>query len=254
MRPLLALALSGFKEAVRNRVTVVVAAFALVLIGLTTVVMNLTIFSLDRVVVDFGLGVMSLLLLGLTIFMSVAMLNRELERKTVFLLVSRPISRSAFLVSRFAGMVATLTVLQAAMALVFLLQLVMFDVPLTSTIPAALVGVWCQCLVLCALGVFFSSVAGQVTAAVSAIGLYLVGQWTGDLFVLAVHVPPALRTVMHLGYYVLPNFARMDFKASAAAGLAVSAGDLLGAVGAALGWTLVLLAGSTVAFAKRDFK
>ncbi len=156
MRQLAMLALAGFREALRNRVTVVVGVFAAVSIALTSVVMDLTVLSLDRVVTDFGLGVMSLLLISLAIFMSVAMLNREMERRTVFLIVSRPISRSSFIIARFLGIMVTLTVLLAAMTAVYALQLLIFDVPTPTSVPAAIGGIWCQLLLLCSMGVFFS--------------------------------------------------------------------------------------------------
>ncbi|HEY1086160.1 MAG TPA: ABC transporter permease subunit, partial [Archangium sp.] len=242
------------REALRNRVTVVVAVFALVLIALTTVVMNLTVFSLDRVVTDFGLGVMSLLLVSLAVFMSVGMLNRELERRTVFLIVSRPISRSQFIVARYLGMVATLTLLLVAMALVYAAQLWIFDVPAPSSVPAAIGGLWCQLLLLCAMGVFFSAISGQVTSAISVVALYLIGQWTADLHVIALKLPPALAALARAGYYVLPNFARMDFKAHAAAGMSVAGRDFVDGLGTSLGWSRLFVLFATVLFQRRDFK
>lgn len=254
MRPLAVLALAGFREAVRNRVTVVVAVFALVLIAMTSLVMNVTIFSLDRVVTDFGLGVMSLLMISLAVFMSVGMLNRELERRTVFLIVSRPISRSVFIVGRYLGIIITLTLLLAAMTLVYAVQLWIFDVPPTSSMPAAIGGLWCQLLLLSAMGVFFSAFSGQITSAVCVVGLYLVGQWTGDLNTLALKLGPVLAAVARGGYYVLPNFARMDFKVQAAAGASVSGVEFLDGLGTSVGWTLLFLVGATLLFRRRDFK
>lgn len=254
MRALVVLALAGFREAIRNRVTVVVAAFALILIALTSVVMNLTVFSLDRVVTDFGLGVMSMLLVALAIFMSVGMLNRELERRTVFLVLSRPLSRSAFVAGRYFGIVVTLTVLLAAMSLVYATQIAIFDVPPTSSMPAAIAGLWCQLVVLSAMGVFFSSLSGPITSAICVVSLYLVGQWTADLHVMATRLGPVLGAMARAGYYVLPNFARMDFKAQASAAAPVSSAELLEALGSSLGWSLLLLVGATLLFRRRDFK
>lgn len=254
MRQLLMLALAGFREAIRNRVTVVVAVFALVLIALTSVVMNLTVLSLDRVVTDFGLGVMSLLMISLTIFMSVGMLNRELERRTVFLIVSRPISRSLFIVGRYVGVMATLTLLLLAMSAVYAAQIVIFDVPTANSVPAAIAGLWCQLLLLSAMGLFFSSMSGQVTAAICVVGLYLVGQWTSDLHVLAVKLGPVMGAIARGGYYVLPNFARMDFKPQAAAGASVTMGEFLDGLGTSVGWSLLFLVGATLLFRRRDFK
>lgn len=248
------LALAGFREAIRNRVTVVVGVFALVLIALTSVVLDLTVLSLDRVVTDFGLGVMSLLLISLAIFMSVGMLSRELERRTVFLIASRPISRSLFVGARYLGIMVTLTVLLAAMSAVYGLQLVIFDVPASTSVPAALGGLWCQLLLLTSMGIFFSSMSGQITSAVCVVGLYLVGQWTSDLHVLALKLGPVMGAIARAGYYVLPNFARMDFKPQAAAGAPVEAGELIQALGSSVGWSLLFFIGATLLFRRRDFK
>ena len=254
MKQLFVLALAGFKEAVRNRVTVVVGVFALVLIALTSVVMDLTVLSLDRVVTDFGLGVMSLLMISLAVFMSVGMLNRELERRTVFLVVSRPLSRWLFIVARYLGIMLTLTLLLAAMSAVYAAQIVIFDVRTASSVPAAIGGLWCQLLLITAMGIFFSSMSGQITSAVCVVGLYLVGQWTADLHVLAVKLGPVLGAVARAGYYVLPNFARMDFKPNAAAYAPVSATEFLDALGSSVGWSLLFLIGATLLFRRRDFK
>ncbi len=254
MKQLGVLALAGFREAIRNRVTVVVAVFALVLIALTTVVMNLTVFSLDRVVTDFGLGVMSLLMISLAIFMSVGMLNRELERRTVFLIVSRPLSRSKFIVARYVGIMVTLTMLLAAMSAVYATQIWFFDVPLHNSMPAAIGGLWCQLLLLSAMGVFFSSMSGPITAAICVVGLYLVGQWTADLHVIAVKLGPVTGAIARAGYYVLPNFARMDFKPQAAAGMSVTLGEFVDGLGTSVGWSLLFIVGATLLFQRRDFK
>jgi ABC-type transport system involved in multi-copper enzyme maturation permease subunit len=248
------LALAGFREALRNRVTVVVAVFALATIALTSVVLNLTVLSLDRAVTDFGLGVMSLLLLSLAVFMSVGMLNRELERRTVFLIVSRPISRAKFVVARYLGIVATLTVLLAAMSAVYAAQLLVFDVPFSSSIPAAIGGLWCQLVVVSAMGLFFSSVSGSITAAVCVVSLYLIGQWTADLHVIALKLGPVLAALARGLYYVLPNLAAMDFKPHAAASTSVSLGEFLNGLGSSAGWTLLFVTGATVFFRRRDFK
>ncbi len=254
MRRILVLALAGFREAIRNRVTVVVAAFAGVLIALTSVVMNLTVLSLDRVVTDFGLGVMSLLLVSLAIFMSVGMLNREMERRTVFLVVSRPLSRESFIIARYVGIMVTLTVLLAAMSAVYAVQMIIFDVPTPNSVPAAIGGLWCQLLLLCAMGVFFSSMSGQLTSAICVVSLYLTGQWTADLHVIAKKLGPVLGAIARAGYYVLPNFARMDFKPHAAANASVPLGDFLDGLGNSVGWSLLFMLGATLLLRRRDFK
>lgn len=254
MKPLFALAQAGFREAIRNRVTVVVGVFAIALILMTSVVMNITIFSLDRVVTDFGLGVMSLILIGLSVFMSVAMLSREIERRTVFLVVSRPISRSTFVVGRYLGVAFTLTVLLVAMSLIYATQIFTFGVEPSAAMLAAIAGLWLELLVLSAMGIFFSSFAGPITSTVCVGSLYLIGHWTPELYALSATMPAGMGWVAKGAYYLMPNLDRLDFKARATYGVVVELGELASSGAMALAWVGVFIVGATIIFQRRDFK
>ena len=103
MGPFIALTLNGFREARRNRVTLIVALFALSLLLSSSLVVEVTVGVFDRVLTDMGLGSMSLMMVLLTIFLSSGLISREIERRTIFLMVSKPLSRGAFLVGRLFG-------------------------------------------------------------------------------------------------------------------------------------------------------
>lgn len=255
MTAFIALMLAGFREARRNRVTLVVGLFAIATILLTSLVLNLTIFTLDRTVTDFGLGVMHLLLVSLALYLSVGMISREVERRTVFLVMSRPIGRSTFIAARFAGIVLTLTVLQLAMTAVYVLQLSLFAVPSNPAVGWALVGIWAECQLIAALGLFFSTFAGNLVSAISTLGLFFVGHWSPDAYNFAQRLPsPLLRGLFHVVYLVVPNLDRLDFKPEAALMLSVDPKEGLLALGTALAWCVGLVAAASLAFRKRDFK
>ncbi len=99
--------------------TLIVVAFALVMIASTSVILNMTVFTFDRVATDFGLGVMSLLLVGLAIFLGSTQLSREIEKRTVFLVLGKPLSRTNFVLGRVLGTVLTLWAMLAAMTALF---------------------------------------------------------------------------------------------------------------------------------------
>lgn len=255
MKPVLALMFSGFTEARRNRVTVVIAAFAATLILLTTVVLNTTVFTLDRAVTDFGLGVMSLLMVGLTVFLTAGMMSGEIERRTVFLVMSRPISRLQFVMGRFLGMVLTLTVLVLAMTVLYASQLVYFDVPTSTAVPAAIVGLWAELVVLASMGVFFSSFTSRIVASICLVGLYFLGHVTPDIYQLSQTAKSdAVRLAAKLLYRVVPNLDALDFRSEAAWASHVPLGDVAYALLTALGWTVVFLAGAGLTFGRRDFR
>lgn len=255
MRIIWALALAGFREALRNRVTVVVGVFAAVMLLLTTVMLNVTLFSLDRMVNDFGLSVMSLLLSGLAIFLSSGLISKEIERRTIFLIVSRPVSRTQFVLGRFVGNVMTLLVLQLMMAAVFWLQLVLFDVPKTPAQIAAILGLSVELILLTAAGLLCSVLSSQLISAITCVGLYLLGHLAEELYFIATKANSV--ATQYLGktlYYLLPNLARINYRGAAAYELPVDWSVFGGSAVYVLAYAAVLLMMTTFAFDRRDFK
>ena len=255
MRVVLALALAGFREALRNRVTVVAGVFAAVMLLLTTVMLNVTLFSLDRMVTDFGLSVMSLLLSGLAIFLSSGLISKEIERRTIFLVVSRPVSRTQFVLGRFLGNLLTLGVLQLLMTVLFVLQLLIFAVPRTEAQVAAVLGLSAELVLLTAVGLLCSVLSSQLIAALTCVGLYLLGHLAEDLYFIAAKSPSGIvQSAGKVAYYLLPNLSRVNFRGAAAYELPIDWSVFAGSIGYILGYSAVLLMLTTFAFDRRDFK
>lgn len=250
-----ALALAGFREAVRNRITVVVGVFAGVLLLLTTIVLNVTLFSLDRVVTDFGLSVMSLLLSGLAIFLSSGLISREIERRTIFLVVSRPVSRAQFVIGRFFGNLLTLGALQLAMGALFLFELFLFDVPRTHAQLAGFLGLWGELVLLTALGLLCSVLSNQLVSALVCVGLYFLGHLADDLYFITERSTSELtRTVGTAVYYLLPNLSRVNYRGLAAAGADIDWAQFSGSMLYVSAYAVIVLIATTFAFDRRDFK
>lgn len=255
MNLVLALAIAGFRESLRNRVTVVVAAFAGVMLLSTTLILNVTLFSLDRVVNDFGLSVMSLLLSALAIFLSSGMISQEIERRTIFLIVSRPVSRSQFIVGRFLGNVITLMTLLSMMTVVFVAQLLIFNVPRTGAQLAAVLGLSLEVVLLTAIGMLCSVLSSQLLSALTCVGVYLLGHLTNDLYALAQRAPSEfVQFGGKVGYYVLPNLSRTNYRGLAAFESTVDWSEVASTAGYIGAYTVVVLILTTVAFQRRDFK
>jgi Cu-processing system permease protein len=255
MRIIWALALAGFREAMRNRVTVVVGVFAGVMLLLTTVMMNVTLFSLDRMVTDFGLSVMSLLLSALAIYLSSGLISREIERRTIFLVVSRPVSRTQFILGRFLGNLLTLAALQAVMGVLFISQLQLFSVPKTDAQLAAFLGLSLELTLLTAAGLLCSVLSSQLLSAMTCVGLYLLGHLADDLYALVARSPSEL--VQNLGrvaYYVMPNLSRTNFRGAAALAAPIDWAAFGGTTLYIVGYSAVLLVAASLAFDRRDFK
>lgn len=255
MNGFLALAWNGFREARRNRVTAAVVAFAFALLLASWLVLEVTVITFARVLVDLGLGAMSLMGVFLAIYLSAGVLPREIERRTLFLVVTRPITRSTFLVARFAGNLLTLGALLAAMTAVYGLQLLAFGVEFTGTQGAAILALFAELALLSAVGFLMSSFSGTLVSALVTAGLFFAGHLCGDIYTFATRAKEGW--VQGLGkavYYCLPNLERLNFRMQAAHGLAVPLPDLGEGLLYAAAWTAGLLVLAAAVFQRRDFK
>lgn len=255
MNALWALVLNGFRESRRNRVTVVVFLFAFAMIFSATFALEFTVATFSRVITDMGLGVMSIIATFLAVFLSTALLPREIERRTIFMVASRPISRSVFVVGRYLGTLLTMLFVTGIMAALFLLQLGWEGAPIEAPHFAAIAGVFLEVLVLSAAGFLFATFTSQYVAVSATVGLYFVGHLAGDLYRMANRAESTVLSVIGKAvYYVLPNLDRLDFKQRATYLDPTSWQEFGSAVVYSLGYATVALALACVIFERRDFK
>ncbi|MET0403438.1 MAG: ABC transporter permease [Cystobacter sp.] len=255
MGPFIALSLNGFREARRNRVTLLVAIFALSLLLSSSLVLNVTVGVFDRVLTDMGLGSMSLMLVLLTVFLSSSLISREIERRTIFLMVSKPLSRGAFLVGRLFGNMLTVTVLQAAMALILLVLMRFYGTPITPAHLAAIGMLWFELWVLSGVGFLMSSFSSQMVSAFVAVSIYVAGHLSSDIYALArKSKSESLEALGQAVYYLLPDLSRFNYRPQAAYAAAVSSSQLLSDMAYGAAYTAVLVSLAVVLFNRRDFR
>lgn len=255
MSNVLIIALAGFTEARRNRVTLIIVAFALVMLLSTTLVINLTVFTIDRVATDFGLGVMSLLLVGLAIFLSSSQLSREIDRRTIFLVLSRPVSRAQFVVGRTAGTVLTLWAMLAAMAALFFAQASLLRLEITQAQAAAIGGLAVELVFLASMGALFSSLTSPLVSSLSSIGLYLIGHGATDLWEIASRSKSeAVQQIGRAIYWVIPQLDRLDYRLAAAYAMPIDWQGFGVSTAYAFGYAGALLVAAVVVFDRVDFK
>ncbi len=255
MSVLWTLALTGFRESRRNRVTVVVGLFAFVMIFSATFALELTVTTFQRVMNDIGLGMMSLIAVFLAIFLSSGLLPREIERRTIFLIVSKPISRSAFLVGRLFGNLITVFFVVLIMSLLFCLQIAVQGGVPGPAVLTAIAGLMLEVVLLSCIGFAFASWSNQFTAAVATVGLYFTGHLASDLYRRAMQAKVEAFKVIGLSlYYLLPNLDRLDYRARATYEVATPIGELLSSTVYTLGYSAVIVAIACLLFERRDFR
>lgn len=255
MTAVLAIALNGFRESRRNRVTLVIFAFAFVLIFGSSISFELTVSTFDRVVTDIGIGVMGLIGIGLTIFLGSGLIPREIERRTIFMVVAKPVSRSAFVVGRLLGNVMTVWFVLSVMMVLFVAQLLWLKAAVDASHGAAFVGMLLEVLLVSSVCFVFATASSQFVTTLCTIGLYFIGHLSSDLYRYATNSEsPVVSAIGKALYYLLPNLDRLDFKARATYFDPTSAGELASAAVYAFGYSAVLVVLATALFQRRDFR
>jgi ABC-type transport system involved in multi-copper enzyme maturation permease subunit len=261
-------AVAVFKESVRDRIFYNLVLFAVLLVGASILIGQLTAGQDVKIIKDLGLTATSIFGLFISIFVGINLVSKEVERRSVYPLFAKPIRRSEFIIGKYAGLLLTLMVNIVVMTVA--LYTVLFF--LSRGVPANLQRAWdappvdpallkaigliyVDLAVVTALAVLFSTYSSPMLSAVFTLGLYVVGQFNQDLKRLDEIVgAPAAGIVGKACYYLLPDFARFDIKLAVVHGIPVSAGYMLWTTAYASAYVAALLLGACVIFSRRDFK
>jgi Cu-processing system permease protein len=251
----LLIARNTFREASRDRLLLGALGAGAVLLAVSQLLAPLALGEGIRLTVDLGLSGISLIGLMLVLLVGTSLVSKEIDRRTIFNLLSRPLSRHTYLVGKWAGLTATLWVLAATMGAALAVLLAARGhaeyVPgiVQATYLAAL-----ELAVITSCAVLFSAVSTPVLSALYTTGVYVVGQWSYDLREFAAQFPPQLAWVCRLAANVVPNLPMFNARTLAASAETTSIGHLgLATIYAAV-YCACALSLATAAFETRDFK
>lgn len=254
-RALRVIAGNTIRELVRNKLLYNLLFFAVLLIGSSMFVAQLTIGQWDRIILDMGLAAIELFGVLIAVLIGVGLVAGEIERKTVFPTLAKPVPRAGFLLGRYAGLLAMLAVNVAIMMVALGLVLRAADYSVTRTVVAAAFLIFIELALLAAAAMFFGSFTTPVLASAFSLALFLIGHLLSDLKTFRARSQSGLaKTLTGAFYQVLPDLELLNLKPHAANALTAPPGftatsTLYGCVYAAL---LLLLAAGV--FSRRDLK
>jgi ABC-type transport system involved in multi-copper enzyme maturation permease subunit len=264
MTRVVAIAINTFREAIRNKVLYSLLFFAVLLIISALAFGQVSLHEEARVTRDLGLGGIALFGVLIAIFVGVNLVYKEIDRKTVFTLIPKPIHRYEFILGKFAGMVLTLAVQIAIMSAVLFTILFIQVGSLDADLPPLLRAVallFLEVSVITAVAVFFSTFTSPFLSGVFTLGIFLVGRSTPELRELIGKLHhPVLKLSLAGALKIVPNLHIFYVSGSMIGGRTVSVHAAFidwGYVGwAALyacGWSAVALIVSMILFSRRDF-
>jgi ABC-type transport system involved in multi-copper enzyme maturation permease subunit len=258
MKRVAVVAVNTFREAVRDRVLYNLLFFALLMIAAAIVVGQISIGIEQIVIVNLGLSAISVIGLLIAVFIGVGMVSKEIDKRTLYALLAKPVRRWEFLLGKFGGLLLTLTVNTAAMAAGLFLALLYVKHPLESTDAAVLVAVYFILLklaVVVGLALLFSSFTTPLLAILFTGGLYVSGLFVQEMRTFrGENMSPALATGLRWLSYVLPNFENFDVMGAAAHGRPIPGALILQNTLYTVLYCAIVLAAASVIFMRRNLK
>ena len=176
VKVIFAVARNTWKEAVRDRLLYGILFFGVAMLFFGLVLGEMSMHEERRVVVDVGLAGISLFSVVIAVVAGVNLLYKEMERKTLFTVLSKPISRWQFVVGKFVGLAVTILIVVALMAVLLVLILIGRGMGVPDPLPVLLVLIGIEAVVVTAIAVFFSSFATPFMSGVFTFGLFLIGR------------------------------------------------------------------------------
>jgi ABC-type transport system involved in multi-copper enzyme maturation permease subunit len=251
----LAIATNAFREVIRDRVLYLIVLYALVMAAAWRLLPEVAATTEDKMLLDVGLAAIDVLGSIVAIFVGTGLINKEIDKRTVLVLIPKPISRAEFIIGKQLGLSAVLGVLVALMTGIYLafLSLAQISYPVVSILIAALYLFFKLCLltgIALMLGVFTSS----LLATLLTFGIYLMGHSSRDLLALGKLSRNAdIERLTQALYLVLPDLSRLDLKNQAVYGILPDSITLLSNAVYGLLYTVLVLAIAILIFSRREF-
>jgi ABC-type transport system involved in multi-copper enzyme maturation permease subunit len=251
------IASNTFREAVRDRVLYNLIAFALLLSGAAIFVGQISIDIERLVVVNLGLTAVSLFGVVIAIFIGIGLVSKEIEKRTLYTVLSRPVRRWEFIVGKFFGLAGTLVVNTFFMGIGVFGALLYVAHKFTrpdAQILVALYFIVLEFLIICSLALLFSSFSSPLLSAVFAFSLFVIGSFADDLRGFAGLTHGFMRWFATGAAYLVPNFSALNVISAVAHQQGPGETLILQNTVYALFYTTMALSGAVLIFERRNLK
>jgi Cu-processing system permease protein len=268
MSTVLRIAANVFKESVRDKVLYSIVLFAVLIIAASLLLGQLTAGQEVKIIKDLGLAAISLFGHFIAIFIGIGLVSKEVERRSIYSLLAKPIHRHQMIAGKYLGLSLTLVVNLSVMAVALYAVLVYmawgvapesqkaWDAPaLDPAMLKAHILILFELLIIIAIALFFSTFSTPILSAAFTFGLFVAGHFSTDLRNFEEVVDSrGVAMLARALYWILPNLAQFDVKAQVVHAQPVPTGYLLLTAAYAFVYVALLLSAATMIFSQRDFK
>jgi Cu-processing system permease protein len=252
---IVAIASNVFREVIRDRILYLIALFVIVLVAAILLVPGLAPGAGTKIILDLGLAAMQVIGLIVAVFVGTGLVNKEIEKRTVLVLIAKPMSPTEFIVGKHLGLSAVLAVLLGAMTLAYFvgLGLMRADFPALAILISILY-LFLELSLLTAVAIGFGVFTSSLLATLFSFAVFLMGHLSQDLLELGkLTKNPGVEQLMRNLYLVLPDLERLNLKNQAVYGLLPDGTALISHAAYAVLYIVALLSIAILIFSRREF-
>ncbi len=249
------IAVNTAREAIRNKLLYTFLFFALAMMLFGVVLATISYVERERMMQDFAFASIRLFSVAIAIFVGVGLIHKDIDRRTVYTILSKPLSRAEFLIGKFTGLILIIWLQVAIMALFFAGVSLLMGAPLGFTHLAALALTAVELAIVVAFATLFSSFTTPLLASFFSCGIWLAGQLSRDLRDHGANSSSALvREATAWMHRILPDLEIFNLSIQAAHELPIAASDIWLPALYGAGYVAIILAFATLIFEQRDFR
>jgi ABC-type transport system involved in multi-copper enzyme maturation permease subunit len=261
-------AMLTFQEGIMDRIIFGILFIAVFLFAATTLITTLFMRDIVKVAVDLSLSTVSFAGLLTLFFIGINLFSKDIDKKTIYMVISRPISRSEYLVGKFLGLLLLALTVVSLLGVLSAFPVIMSknfyyypEVRFAWDIFfIAVVFIFFKLALISSIITFFAAVSSNsFTTLVLALAAYFIGESTEGVRSLLMSglevdkASPLLVTMVNIAYYVFPNLSAFDLKNQAAHGLSINSSYLMWTVLYAIVYVTAIVAAGTLFFRRREF-
>ncbi len=255
MKAIRAIAMNTFKEAIRNKILYSLIFFAFVMMLVSLFLDQATVGQRNKIIKDMGLGSINLFGAIIAIIVGINLVYQEIEKRTIYPLLAKPVRRVQFLFGKYLGIVLTLFVETVLMSCFLLLLVFVYEGRIDFYLTVSLLTIFIELTVVSAVAIFFSSFSSPFLSGMFTFAIFIIGHLTPYLKQFGRDSGNAFfEQAATFFYYVLPDLERFNFKAEAVYHLPIEPEKVILTVLYGLLYVSTLMVLSTLSFERRDFK
>jgi len=249
------IAANGFREVIRDRILYFIGFFALLMAFAWRLLPEIAVGTHQKIFLDLGLAAIGLLGVMVAVFVGTGLINKEIDKRTILVLIPKPLSRAEFILGKHLGLSGVLAVMLGVMLVIYLLMLLGMKVsfqPLPLIVSVFYLGL--ELILIAAVAIAFGVFTSSIIATLMTFGVYLMGHISKDLIQLGIiSKNPNILAITKNIYLILPDLERLNFRNEAVYGLLPSTDVLIGNALYSLVYTGLLLGISILIFSRRQF-